>query len=221
MVSLSNIKCILLILLVTVGGCKTSPVEDTPVTNSESSSASSVTTTSTKVSSNSVSPGVSDQELVVSTADAGISPSPMLSDYTVASGEFNIFPRETSGWDTNGWSILTPQEDSRLIYVSSSVGDDANGEIYAPRDIADVQNPGLIKPFKTIASAIEHAREGYPDWILLQKGDEWEVPARIELRMGRSIQERSVITSYGTSTKRPTISNSEGKEMLRVWSEHS
>ena len=145
----------------------------------------------------------------------------MLSDYTVASGEFNIFPRETSGWDTNGWSILTPQEDSRLIYVSSSVGDDANGEIYAPRDIADVQNPGLIKPFKTIASAIEHAREGYPDWILLQKGDEWEVPARIELRMGRSIQERSVITSYGTSTKRPTISNSEGKEMLRVWSEHS
>ena len=38
--------------------------------------------------------------------------------------------------------------DARLISVSSSLGDDETAEFYAPRDIGDIQDPGLIKPFK-------------------------------------------------------------------------
>lgn len=141
-----------------------------------------------------------------------------LSDYNQKSGVFNLLPRETIGWDETGWSTFEPSEDSRLIYVSSSEGDDESGEYYAPQDIRDLENPENIKPFKTIHAAIDHTRKGYPDWILLRRGDEWEIKARAELKAGRSITEHSVLTSYGTSPSRPIISKSDGREMIRIWS---
>lgn len=84
------------------------------------------------------------------------------------------------------WTELSPSPDSRLIYVSSSEGNDANS--------------GTIdRPVKTIAKAREFTRGGYPDWILLKRGDqfhEW-----VPCKSGRSPSERWVLTGYGVGPK--------------------
>ena len=136
--------------------------------------------------------------------------------YSVQPGEFNLYPRETNGWDESGWSIITPSEDSRLIYVSSSSGDDETAEYYAPRDVTSVDEPGLIKPFKTIEAANTNARDGYPDWIILQRGDVWEIHDTIQLKIGRSPTERSVLTSYGTGDQRPMIKSELFNSSTRI-----
>src|SRR6185436_13199158 len=58
-----------------------------------------------------------------------------------------------------GWTVITPSTDSRIIYVSSSGGADTNS--------------GLSKttPKKTIAAGKALLRNGYPDWLLLKRGD--------------------------------------------------
>ena len=108
-----------------------------------------------------------------------------------------------------GWSILNPSTESRLIYVSASEGDDALGLVYSPSSPqvgTDPQNPsGSIQSFKTITKAMTLAREGYPDWVLLKRGDEWIRDTVINAVSGRSISERSVLTFYGTRPARPLI----------------
>ena len=140
--------------------------------------------------------------------------------YNVQPGSFNLYPRETTGWDESGWSIIAPSDDSRLIYVSSSEGDDSTATFYVRSDVASVDEPGSIKPFKTIEEANLNSREGYPDWVLLRRGDIWEVHENIQLKTGRSVSERSVITSYGPSNQRPMI-KSDAIETFRIWSERT
>jgi len=224
--ALINKKYVLLLTLVlAVTACKSSPPPDTgaqniltPASSSDGSNSGSDSDSDSGITPNAVSAEVEPQEVIVSTADRETAESQPVSNYGVKSGEFNLLPRETNGWDENGWSVLTPSADSRLIYVSSSEGNDETGEFYAPRDIDNIQDPGLLKPFKSIKAAINQTRKGYPDWILLLRGDEWEIGFRAELKAGRSIDERAVFTSYGNSTKRPMITKSEGREMLRIWS---
>ena len=132
-------------------------------------------------------------------------------------GKFNIFPRETTGVDENGWSILTPSHDSRMIYVSSESGDDSTGAFVSPNEAEDIYNPVEIKPFATIDAALEHARSGFPDWILLKRGDVWDMSNIISLRGGRSVFERSVFTSYGAAIDRPIIKTT-AKNGFRIWS---
>src|SRR5690606_32346154 len=60
-----------------------------------------------------------------------------------------------------GWSELTPSNDSRLIYVSSSEGDDENDGMSSDT------------PIHSITKASTLVRDGYPDWILLKRGDVW------------------------------------------------
>ena len=72
---------------------------------------------------------------MASTADTSSEYEASQNEYSVQPGDFNLYPRETNGWDESGWSIITPSEDSRLIYVSSSSGNDDTAEFYAPRDM--------------------------------------------------------------------------------------
>lgn len=113
--------------------------------------------------------------------------------------------------DENGWSILTPSEDSRLIYVSSSSGNNDSAKIYAlsSADVGDdpYHPAGDIKPFKTIEAALGELRAGYPDYILLKNGETWEPEGTIHLTKGRSLDERMVLTTYGSDTERPTVKN--------------
>lgn len=101
----------------------------------------------------------------------------------------------TSGLDADGWTVLTPSADSRIVYVSSSTGSDAND--------------GLTEanPLKTITKAITLVRKGCPDWVRLKRGDTFQpegiqYPGYIEWKKGgRSAEEPMVLTSYGAGPR--------------------
>ncbi len=103
----------------------------------------------------------------------------------------------------DGWTILRPSEDSRLIYVSESLGNDEAAEVYSVAQVGEVpQQPRIeVKAFRTYAKALEQAREGAPDWILVLRGDTFRGGAK--LRSGRSPGERFVLTSYGEKKQNP------------------
>jgi hypothetical protein len=129
--------------------------------------------------------------------------------------DFNFPPQ-----DSQGWSILTPSSDSRLIYVSSSEGDDAQGVIYDRSNVlvgSDPFNPSAgIKAYSTISHALTLVRSDYPDWVLLKRGDVWTETEVIYLKSGRSVSERSVLAYYGNNTERPLIKTGTGGG-LRFW----
>jgi len=202
----------LVFILVMIGltACKSTPTEED---GSENLAITPIATSEQTITDSTSEP----EAPVASTADTNSEYETNQNEYSVQPGEFNLYPREVNGWDESGWSIITPSEDSRLIYVSSSVGDDETAEFYAPRDLSDIDNPGLIKPFKTIEAAYANTREGYPDWVLLRRGDVWEIHDKVQLNTGRSVTERSVITSYGSGEQRPMI-KSDANETFRIWS---
>lgn len=141
-----------------------------------------------------------------STATSGashVSGSTLPTDLAGLAGKFTM-PAQ----DANGWSILTPSADSRLIYVSTS-GDDGSAQTYTPSSAqigADPYNPsGAILPYASIDAALAQARAGYPDYILLKRGDTWTHDAVIRLKAGRSATERSVLGYYGSAAARPTV----------------
>jgi len=203
-----------ILILIGITACKSSPTAE------EEQGSSIITPLVVNSEVTTVSDGAPEVQAapVISTADTSGDGQDTITTYGVQHGDFSLYPRETTGWDTSGWSVITPSEDSRLIYVSSSSGDDATAEYYAPRDIDNIEDPGIIKPFKTIEAAYLNTREGHPDWILLLRGDVWEVHKHVQLKTGRSVSERSVITSYGLSDQRPMI-RSDAEETFRIWSE--
>lgn len=93
----------------------------------------------------------------------------------------------------DGWTQLSKSVDTRSVYVSSSLGDDAND--------------GLTEntPKRTLQAARPLIRDGYPDWLLLRKGDEWSYAFERWETSGRSASEPQVLTSYGPGTTRPKL----------------
>ena len=94
-----------------------------------------------------------------------------------------------------GWTVVTPSADSRMVYVSSSAG-------------SDTKNNGLSQaaPVATLAKAYSLLRSGYPDWILLNRGDTFTGGFAFFSDSGRSAQEPMVVTYYGDPTlARPTV----------------
>jgi len=96
--------------------------------------------------------------------------------------------------DNNGWTILTPSSDSRIVYVSSSTGNDTNDGLSSSA------------PKKTLAAGLTLMRNGFPDWLRLKSGDVWNNDTISWQQSGRSVNEKSVLTSYGTGP-RPLIKN--------------
>jgi hypothetical protein len=96
--------------------------------------------------------------------------------------------------NANGWTIIKSSADSKIIYVSSSEGNDSNiGE-----------SPEY--PVATIERAKELVRNGYPDHILLKRGDEWIMNEGLgSFYSGRSAQEPMVVSYYGEKGDRPLI----------------
>jgi hypothetical protein len=87
-----------------------------------------------------------------------------------------------------GWTSLTPSQDSRVIYVSSSSGNDANNGL----------SPGA--PKRTVAAGYALVRNGYPDQLLLKKGDTFYETIQWQ-KSGRSPTEMSVMGSYGAGAR--------------------
>lgn len=107
----------------------------------------------------------------------------------------------------DGWTEFTPSADTVKIYVSSSMGNDAN----------DGKSPST--PVKTLKVGASLLKSGRPDWLLLQRGDAWvdetlytETTGADESKngrwnkSGRSAMEPLVISYYGDMSKpRPRL----------------
>ncbi|MCA0894909.1 immunoglobulin-like domain-containing protein [Microbulbifer agarilyticus] len=92
-----------------------------------------------------------------------------------------------------GFTTILPASDSRLIYVSSSTGDNANDGLTPETAV------------NSITRGKDLLRDGSPDWLLLKIGDEWQEGLGKWLKSGRSASEPMVVTAYGEGTKRPLL----------------
>jgi hypothetical protein len=93
----------------------------------------------------------------------------------------------------DGWTVITPSSDTRTIYVSSSVGNDANN------------GASESSPKRSIAAGVAVLRSGYPDQLLLKRGDTWTESLGHWVKSGRSPSEPMVISAYGSGTDRPLL----------------
>ncbi len=102
-----------------------------------------------------------------------------------------------------GWTSYTPSADTRIVYVSSSEGNDANNG----------RAPGA--PVRTIAAGYAKLRQGMPDWLLLKRGDTWDEALGHWRKSGRSLLEPMVIATYGTNPARPLLRTGVGPMFQR------
>ncbi|GAB5496574.1 MAG: hypothetical protein Phyf2KO_16540 [Phycisphaerales bacterium] len=123
-------------------------------------------------------------------------------DGRVTPTDFNAFLVNYNNPPTNtGWTDLTPSSDSRIIYVSSSQGNDSN------------DGRTQSRPVKTIQKAYDLVRDGKPDWVSLRRGDTFYESIPNWKKSGRSKSEPMVITAYGTTTSRPKILTGSSRGM--------
>lgn len=106
-------------------------------------------------------------------------------------------PSSSQGW-FRIYRALNLSSDSNVIYVSSSEGNDSN----------DGLSPQTSK--KTLSEGYALLRAGYPDWLLLKRGDVWENEylgnsEGIWEKSGRSVLEPMVVGSYGYLVQRPVL----------------
>lgn len=94
---------------------------------------------------------------------------------------------------SDGWTGLWPVQDSQLVHVSSSEGDDANTGLSADA------------PVKTLAHAMVLLRDGQPDHLLLKRGDAWKEALGPWALSGKSATEPIVIGAYGEEGPRPVL----------------
>lgn len=100
----------------------------------------------------------------------------------------------TQGAYASGWSDFLPSPDSRIIYVSSSQGNDSNSGL-TPQT-----------PVKSIGAGYSKLRDGYPDWLMLRRGDTWVnegFGSNVWSKSGRSEAEPMRLSAYGSDPKRP------------------
>jgi hypothetical protein len=93
-----------------------------------------------------------------------------------------------------GWTNPSVSNDTRIVYVSTSGGNDANDGL------------SQLTPKSSLGGGVGLLRTGFPDWILLKKGDFWDGQNFGNWsRAGRSISEPMVLSSYGSGTTRPLL----------------
>lgn len=100
--------------------------------------------------------------------------------------------QEVEVYGTSGWTSFPPSTDSKVIYVSTSGLD---------------TNDGLSEasPVQTLNKAFSFTRQGYPDQVLLKRGDVWQDENLNGLKPGRSATEPSVVSYYGGTGARPQL----------------
>jgi hypothetical protein len=107
-----------------------------------------------------------------------------------------VAPVGTPGPD--GWTEFSPSVDTRIVYVSSSDGNDSNDGLTE------------FSPVRTLVKGKSLVRWGFPDWMLLKKGDTWVSESIGSWGIsGRSPGEPSLLSSYGVG-ERPTIAYPDG-----------
>ncbi len=95
--------------------------------------------------------------------------------------------------DESGWTVLAPSGDGLTVYVSNSQGDDENSGL-SPET-----------PVQSLGKGYDLMRDGFPDRLLLKRGDVWTQPFDSWwMKSGRGIDEPMIIASYGSGS-RPQI----------------
>lgn len=102
----------------------------------------------------------------------------------------------------DGWTVFKPARDTRVVYYSTSDGDDSNSGL----------SPG--KPVATLARAQSLIRHGSADWLLLKRGDTFGAITDWR-RSGRSAKEPLVISAYGKG-ERPQINSGTSPGFLTL-----
>lgn len=108
-----------------------------------------------------------------------------------------------------GWTTLTPGPETRITYVSSSTGNDANSGATANL------------PVRTIAAGVAKLRAGKPDWLLLKRGDTWTETLGNWTKTGKSATEPMVVSVYGTGTQRAFLRTGSTTGLLRAGNDAS
>ncbi len=91
-----------------------------------------------------------------------------------------------------GWTVVTPSAGARVVYVSSSSGNDRNSGL----------SPS--SPLASLAKAESLLRNDSADEMLLKKGDTWNTGLGYWGKQGISASQPIVIGAYGTGA-RPTL----------------
>ena len=110
--------------------------------------------------------------------------------------------------NADGFHDVTASADSRTLYVSST-GSDATGDGTSAH------------PWATIAYAYSHlvngvemgVRDGYPDQILLKRGDTFTAPSLGWGKSGRGATEPMLLGAYGTGD-RPIVLGTDGGAII-------
>jgi hypothetical protein len=96
-----------------------------------------------------------------------------------------------------GWTVITPEADSRVIYVSNSQGNDSN----------DGRSPE--HPVKSLSRGTALIRDDSSDQLLLKRGDVWNNETfNGWWKGGKSAQEPLVIGAYGQG-ERPLLNTGD------------
>ncbi len=109
---------------------------------------------------------------------------------------FSFYLQAEVSQDSEGWTVVTPSADSRIIYVSSSMGSDTNNGL------------SESSPVQTLERGYSLLRNSCPDWMLQRCGDEWYENIPSIGKSGRSADEPILISSYGEG-QRPLIKSEE------------
>jgi len=117
----------------------------------------------------------------------------ILSDYDVKVDPSFTIDKSFAQGGSNGWTTFTVSADSRVVFVSSSMGNDAWDGLSAST------------PKRTIAAGKALLDNGKPDWLLLLRGDVWDESLGQWTKSGRSPDEPMVVGSYGGSPERPLL----------------
>ena len=118
------------------------------------------------------------------------------------------------------WTVFTPGNDTRIIYVSDSEGTDwATYEYHTvddPEVGGDPFHPvGQVTAYRTLAAAYNRMRDGYPDWMLLKSGDSWNAtlsPLGGWRKSGRAEDEPQLVAAYANGP-RPVIQSGQSTGM--------
>jgi hypothetical protein len=103
-----------------------------------------------------------------------------------------------------GWTQFAPSPDTRKVYVSNSLGNDANNGL------------SEASPKKTLGAGMSLLRDNYPDWLLLKKGDTWTGSLGAMQKSGRSSSEPILITSYGSGARPKVMPAADSAAMTFV-----
>lgn len=116
--------------------------------------------------------------------------------------------------DGFGWTVIPSSDDTLILYVSSTEGDDANDGLTEGTSLAT-----LGRAWEMLE---DDGRSGFPDHILLKKGDVWLDPPPVWTLSGRSVTEPMVIASYGTGPRprfegNAGFSFAGGRNVRHIW----